>query len=54
MPEYSFKCGKCGESFSLTMSISDYEDAQVKCPKCGSDQVERVFDSFYAQTSKKS
>jgi len=44
-PEY--KCKVCGHTFDVlkdaTLSLSkdgDYEEA-VRCPRCGSDQVER-------------
>jgi len=40
MPIYEYKCNACGEEFEkLVFSSSASND--VKCEKCGSDEVER-------------
>ncbi len=56
MPMYEFICKKCRKQFSqiLTMAEYDKKKKNMKCPKCGSKQVERRWESFYAVTSKKS
>lgn len=54
MPIYDYRCSKCKRSFSLTESIAEHGSRKAKCPACGSTTVERVFSSFFAQTSKKS
>jgi putative FmdB family regulatory protein len=54
MPIYDYKCEKCGESFSLVMSIKEKETKKVKCPKCNSSKVKPVYSGFFAVTSKKS
>ena len=54
MPAYDYKCGKCGEAFSLIMSIKEKETKKVKCPKCKSVRVKPVYSGFFAVTSKKS
>ncbi|MBI3951312.1 MAG: zinc ribbon domain-containing protein [Acidobacteria bacterium] len=54
MPVYDYRCGKCSKKFSLTMTISDHDKRNVKCPKCGSRKVEQQVAAFYAVTSKKS
>ena len=54
MPSYAFRCVKCGKRFKLDMSISEYESRRIKCAKCGSLKVTRVYEPFVAQTSKKS
>ena len=54
MPVYDYRCGKCKKAFSLNEGISEHGSKAVKCPACGSTAVERVFSSFFAQTSKKS
>lgn len=54
MPIYDYKCEKCGESFSLAMSIKEKETKKVKCPKCKSSKVKPVYSGFFAVTSKKS
>ncbi len=54
MPVYEFKCNKCGEVFSITMSIKEREKAEITCPKCKSKDLSPVYSNFYAVTSKKS
>ena len=45
MPIYEYECGKCGEKFELRRSIAD-SDSEVKCPKCGAENPQRVFSVF--------
>lgn len=40
MPIYEFKCKKCEEFFELLVFKSD--DDEIKCPKCGEQEFERV------------
>lgn len=54
MPLYDYKCEKCGESFTLVMSIKEKGTKNVECPKCKSDRVKPVYSGFFAKTSKKS
>jgi putative FmdB family regulatory protein len=54
MPSYEYLCRKCGERFSLTMSIGEHEDKRIECPKCGGGDVAQQLQSFFARTSKKS
>ncbi|MCX8030503.1 MAG: hypothetical protein N3A59_02845 [Thermodesulfovibrionales bacterium] len=54
MPLYDFKCGKCGENFSLVMSVKEKESAQIKCPKCNSEEIKQLYLSYYTKTSRKS
>lgn len=54
MPLYEFKCMKCGEIFTVKLSVSELETAKVTCPKCGSDSVMKMITNFTAMTSKKS
>lgn len=54
MPLYDYKCKKCGEGFSLVMSIKEKETIKVKCSKCESEDIMPVYSSFFAKTSKKS
>lgn len=41
MPIYEFKCSKCEEFFEVIVMGSD-NDQSVHCPKCKSDEFERV------------
>jgi len=44
MPIYEFKCLKCEEFFELIL-MNKNEEAELKCPKCGSDEFERVIST---------
>jgi putative FmdB family regulatory protein len=54
MPTYEFFCHACSKHFSKTLTLAEYEEGEVVCPDCGSDDVEQRLSSFYAVTSKKS
>ena len=54
MPSYEFKCEKCNKTFSVTLSISEYEKKNFKCPKCMSKSVKQQLTHFQTKTSKKS
>jgi putative FmdB family regulatory protein len=44
MPIYEFKCLKCEEFFELIL-MNKNEEAELKCPKCGSEEFERVIST---------
>ncbi len=54
MPEYGYRCAKCGKSFNLVMGVIEHEKAKVKCPKCSSSTVVQKVSAFVPITSKKS
>jgi len=54
MPVYEFRCNACGKGFQIVESIKDYDPKKVKCTKCGSSRVERVWSGVHVVTSKKS
>ncbi|MDR3609210.1 MAG: zinc ribbon domain-containing protein [Ignavibacteriaceae bacterium] len=55
MPTYEFKCIKCGKTFSLQMSFSEFDlKKAIACPYCKSEDIKRVFSNFTAVTSRKS
>ncbi len=54
MPSYDFRCEKCNKKFTLTLSISEYDKATFRCPKCKSTRVKQQITSFQTVTSKKS
>lgn len=41
MPNYSYICQNCKKPFSIFLSYEDYGTAEVACPHCGSEQVDR-------------
>ncbi|MBC8875691.1 MAG: zinc ribbon domain-containing protein [Planctomycetes bacterium] len=55
MPDYDFKCAECRKRFTETQTFEEHDRRKrVKCPKCGSQKVERVIGAIFAKTSKKS
>lgn len=54
MPTYAYRCGQCGEEFSLIMSLREYEAGKVSCPKCKSEDVQQQLTHFMTKTSRKS
>jgi putative FmdB family regulatory protein len=54
MPTYAYLCEKCGADFTKIMSIREYGEAQVTCPKCKSPEVKQQLTEFISKTSRKS
>ena len=54
MPTYDFMCQKCEKPFTLVMTISEYDNKKIRCPKCKSTKVKQQISSFQVVTSKKS
>lgn len=54
MPTYDYHCRRCGETFSVRERIADYKPGEATCPKCKSQDVERVISGFYARVPRKS
>jgi putative FmdB family regulatory protein len=54
MPMYEFACKTCKKTFTLTISLAEYEKAKFTCPKCKGKKVEQRLAPFFAVTSKKS
>lgn len=46
MPFYDMKCTNCGEEFNTMSKMSDMEQKLIKCPKCGSNELERIFGNI--------
>jgi putative FmdB family regulatory protein len=53
MPHYEFFRRDCKRLFSTILSLVDYEEGEVVCPKCGSKNVEQRGSAFTVITSKK-
>ena len=45
MPIYEYRCKKCGERFEMFRSIKA-SDSDLRCLKCGSDDLERLLSTF--------
>ena len=54
MPHYDFLCNACKLVFSTAMSLAEYGKHKLRCPRCGSKQVEQTGSVIVAITSKKS
>jgi putative FmdB family regulatory protein len=54
MPQYEYVCNKCKKTFSLIMTLAEYDKGNVACPKCKSKKVEQKVAPFFTVTSKKS
>jgi putative FmdB family regulatory protein len=54
MPVYEFVCRGCQKAFEIMRPISEAQATDVKCPACGSGNVDRTYSHVYAKTSKKS
>lgn len=45
MPMYEYQCSKCEDRFEeLVTSAAD--EAEVKCPSCGSEKIFKVMSTF--------
>lgn len=45
MPIYEYQCLECGEKFEkLVRSMNSAPE--IKCPKCGGQEVKKVFSTF--------
>lgn len=54
MPVYEYRCRKCGKKFNRVEHMSEHGAKRARCPKCKSTQVNQIFGTFFAKTSKKS
>ena len=51
MPVYTYICKDCGEKFDLLIGVSS-ERPEIKCKKCSSKNIERLFSGFNVGGSK--
>ncbi len=54
MPVYEYFCELCDKQFEVVLTLHEYEEQKVVCPKCGSNKVHQLAAVFTAVTSKKS
>jgi len=50
MPIYEYKCKSCDETFESYRGLLG-RDSDVKCPKCGSANLQRVLSTFFGKNS---
>jgi putative FmdB family regulatory protein len=53
MPVYDYVCNDCHKPFELVLTLKEHE-TKIKCPTCGSRDVEQEATAFFAMTGKKS
>ncbi len=55
MPTYEFDCEKCGNKFTLIITMREYEKEKdrFRCPKCKSRKVKQILSPFVAKTTHK-
>ena len=54
MPVYDYICKDCQKHFEEILTLSEHDHENVKCPHCGSKNVEQEAAEFFAVTSRKS
>ena len=54
MPVYDYLCNDCHKEFEKVLSLKEHDHDQIRCPHCGSGNVEQEAKEFFAVTSKKS
>ena len=54
MPVYDYICNDCHKEFETVLTLDEHDHQNIKCPKCGSKNVEQEVAAFFAVTSKKS
>ena len=45
MPMYDYRCKNCDEVFEELVFSSTTQDEEIKCPKCGQNQSERLISA---------
>jgi putative FmdB family regulatory protein len=54
MPVYDYVCQDCHKTFETVLTLDEHDHEKVKCPHCGSRNVEQEATAFFAVTSRKS
>lgn len=50
MPIYNYHCEDCGENFEVLKGVNS-ENSELKCKKCGSENVKKDFSTFNVNDS---
>ena len=54
MPVYDYICNDCRKNFERVLTLHEHDSEKMRCPSCGSKNIEQQVAAFYAVTSKKS
>lgn len=53
MPLYEYVCRKCHKQFAEVLTIKEHDSKKVCCPRCKSNDLEKVIEPFFAKTASK-
>jgi len=53
MPFYEYICKKCQNKFGEVLTVKEHETKKIRCPKCRSNELEKVIELFTPLTSTK-
>jgi putative FmdB family regulatory protein len=53
MPQYDFFCEKCHKEVSMTLSMSERDRREYRCPTCGGKELQPLMGTFFSKTSRK-
>ncbi len=54
MARYDYQCQKCARKFTIEETFGEHEKHRaVKCPKCGSKEVQQQYTDVHVQTARK-
>ncbi|MFB3813546.1 MAG: FmdB family zinc ribbon protein [Terriglobales bacterium] len=54
MPQYEFFCKDCKKTFSVFITLAEYNKGNYECPTCKGKNLDQRLGTFFAVTSKKS
>lgn len=54
MPRYDYRCQNCGKRSVIFQSYAEYGREQVKCPHCGSSELQRLIGRVRVARSEES
>ncbi|MGH7676433.1 MAG: FmdB family zinc ribbon protein [Gemmatimonadales bacterium] len=54
MPQYEYRCAKCGHHWTAVESLAEHGARVPPCPRCAAREVEPVLAPFFAKTVRKS
>jgi putative FmdB family regulatory protein len=53
MPLYEYICKKCQKQFDELLTVKEHDTKKIRCPKCKSQDIEKVIEPFFAKTASK-
>jgi len=54
MSVYEFVCRDCKKKFQETMPIGEFGSRVIRCPRCKSRKLDRIWSSVNVHTARKS